>query len=160
LCLEACPTDAFVDARQLDARRCISYLTIEHRGPVPEALRSQVGDWVFGCDVCQDVCPYNRTSLPSGEQTEPFAAGDRWDAMDAAGLLTVGEDAFDEWARGSPVKRPGREGMARNAALVLGNTGDKRHLPVLREAAARHSSETVREAAGWALRRLDETDDE
>jgi len=154
LCLDGCPTRAFVAPRELDARKCISYLTIEERRPAPEPLRAQIGDWLFGCDVCQDVCPFNRTALPAEESTRAFAPDPRWDAHDAAALLTMDAAAFATYAAGSPIQRPGRSGMARNAAIVLGNSGDKRHLPVLREAALRDGDDGVREAARWAVARL------
>ena len=153
-CLDACPTDAFVGDRDLDARRCISYLTIEHRGPIDEALRPSMGRWLLGCDVCQDVCPFNKTAPPPPEATAPFAPDARWSA-DAASLLQMDAATFDGWSIGSPVRRLGVENLARNAALVLGNTGDKVHLPVLRETASRHPSEVVRDAARWALGRLE-----
>ncbi|MDD9968492.1 MAG: tRNA epoxyqueuosine(34) reductase QueG [Myxococcales bacterium] len=153
-CLDACPTGAFRGPRRLDARRCISYLTIEHRGPIEEDLRSRLGDWLFGCDVCQDVCPFNATGAVDPSLTEAFASR-RWDVPVEA-LLRLDTDRFAALAAGSPVKRSGRAGLARNAALVLANTGARRALPVLREAAKAHDSEDVREAAGWAVRRLDE----
>ncbi len=149
-CLDACPTNAFLDARIMDARRCISYLTIEQRGPIPEGLREGVGTWLFGCDACQDVCPFNATRPLDAQRTEPFAAHPRWDAYEASDLLAFDENAFRTYARGSPISRPGRAGMARNAAIVLGNSGAKRHLPVLDSAAQTHDSEVVREAARWA----------
>ncbi len=153
-CLDACPTDAFVAERSLDARRCISYLTIEHRGPIDPALREPLGRWFLGCDVCQDVCPFNRGALPSRDSTAPFAPHPRWET-DAAALLTMTPDAFDPWSLGSPVRRLGVESAARNAALVLGNSEHgKRHLPVLRDAADRHPSDVVRDAARWAIERL------
>ena len=130
-CLDACPTRAFVGPRQLDARACIAYLTIEQRGAVPLSLRDQLGDWLFGCDVCQDVCPLNATEPPPAEQTEPFASHARWQEHDTGALLAMDDESFAAYAQGSPIKRAGRVGMARNAAIVLGNTRDKRHLPVL-----------------------------
>ena len=152
-CLDACPTRAFVSARELDARRCISYLTIEQRGAIPEPLRPRLGGWIFGCDVCQDVCPFNRTAPLASEETEPFRASERW-ARPASELLTMDDVAFDAYAEGSPIKRPGRAGMARNAAIVLGNSGDKRHLPLLAATARTHDSAIVRDAAAWAAERL------
>lgn len=154
LCLEACPTRAFAAPRELDARRCISYLTIEQRGPIPAALREPVGDWIFGCDACQDVCPYNKTSPAAEAQTAAFASDPRWQQHDAAALLRMSEEAFAAYAHASPLKRPGRAGMARNAAVVLGNAGDKRHLPLLEEAARSHDSDLVREASAWAAARI------
>lgn len=153
LCLDACPTRAFQAPRQLDARACISYLTIEHRGEIPERHRAPMGDWIFGCDVCQDVCPYNRTSLPPTERTAPYASDARLDTPTEA-LLSMDEEAFATWATGSPMKRTGRERMARNAALVLGNRGDRRHLPVLR-AATTHDDAATRDAVRWAVARIE-----
>ena len=155
LCLDSCPTDAFVGERQLDARRCISYLTIEHRGAIPEPLRAPIGRELFGCDICQDVCPFNKTSVADAAVTEPFAAHARLEVR-AEDLLDMDPDAFDDWSRGSPLRRARREGLARNAAIVLGNRGGRRHLPVLERAARGHDSEVVRDAATWAIRQLAE----
>lgn len=160
LCLDRCPTEAFAGPRELDARRCVSYLTIEHEGPVDPALREGLEDWIFGCDACQDVCPYNRTAPPEPSVTEPYAAHGRWEAVDAEGLLAMEEEAFLAWAEGSPARRSGRTRMARNAAYVLGNVGERRHLPVLREAARGHEDEGVREAARWAGERIEERGEE
>lgn len=153
LCLDACPTRAFEGPRALDATRCISYLTIEHRGPIPEHHRDALGDWMFGCDVCQDVCPYNHGSS-SPEFMPAFEPGPHWDGVDAEALVRMDEEAFRTFSRGSPLKRATREGLARNSALVLGNRGERRHLMVLDEAAASHDSATVREAARWASKAL------
>ena len=150
LCLDACPTRAFSGPRSLDARKCISYLTIEHRGAIPAAHRKALGPWAFGCDVCQDVCPYNQTSGAADGSLDAFEPGDRWTGVDAAELLQMTEDRFRAWAEGSPVKRAQQEGLARNMALVLGNRGEEIHLPVLDEARRSHPSEVVREAAEWA----------
>ena len=150
LCLDACPTRAFSEPRSLDARKCISYLTIEHRGAIPAAHRKALGPWAFGCDVCQDVCPYNQTSGAADGSLDAFEPGDRWTGVDAAELLQMTEDRFRAWAEGSPVKRAQHEGLARNMALVLGNRGEEIHLPVLDEARQNHPSEVVREAAEWA----------
>ena len=155
-CLDVCPTRAFVGPRELDARRCISYLTIEQRGEIPEPLRAGVGAWLFGCDACQDVCPYNQRVHANEDATAPFAADPRWDTHDAASLLTLSEEAFGVYAQGSPIKRAGRDGMARNAAVVLGNVGTRRQLPVLTQAAQLHSDPVVREAASWACARIRE----
>ncbi len=129
LCLDACPTDAFVGARELDARRCISYLTIEHEGPIEPELADRMGDWLFGCDVCQDVCPYNRTSLPDAATTEPFAPHPRFEQTDCEDLIAMDEAAYRDWSEGSPLRRPGQARMARNARIVLAN--GKRSLPVV-----------------------------
>ena len=154
LCLEACPTRAFVEPRALDARRCISYLTIEHRGPVPLEHREDIGEWLFGCDVCQDVCPYNQAAGSTERSIDAFAPGDRWTGVEAADFLGMDDEAFRRWAEGSPLKRAKREGLARNAAIVLGNRGDAVHLRVLDDARREHPSPAVREAADWGAARL------
>jgi epoxyqueuosine reductase len=147
-CLDACPTGAFVDPYVLDARRCIAYLTIEHRGPIPADLRPGIGRWTFGCDVCQDVCPWNRRAPVTGET----AFGPRRHPP-LAELLALGEAAYLEGFRGSPVKRARREGLARNAAIALGNGGAAGDVPALREALG-HAEPTVRGHAAWALGRI------
>ncbi len=158
-CLDACPTDAFVGPHELDARRCISYLTIEHEGAIDDALKPRIAPWVFGGDACQDVCPYNRTSPAAPEVTEPFAEHPRFRETPLESLLAWDdEEAFRSYAQGSPLKRAGRAKLARNAALVLGGAGDRRALPVLREAASKHEDAAAREAAAWAIARLEGTD--
>lgn len=151
LCLDGCPTAAFPRPWVLDARRCVSYLTIEQPDAFPEALRAPVGDRVFGCDTCQDVCPFNRTAPPPPEGTRPFVDAGRWEGLTVADLLGLSEAEFAARAEGSPLARPGREGMARNAAVVLGNTGTRVHLPILQHAASYDPSVVVRESAAWAL---------
>jgi epoxyqueuosine reductase len=150
-CLDACPTRAFVAERELDARRCISYLTIEHEGPIEPSLREAMGDRFFGCDLCQDVCPFNRTAPPDAATTTAFAPDARLAGVDAAAILAMSDEAHAAFTLASPLQRPGREGLARNAAIVLGNRGQARHLPVLRHSAESDPSETVREAASWAV---------
>jgi epoxyqueuosine reductase len=150
-CLEACPTGAFVGPGQLDARRCISYLTIELRGSVPEELRPQVGDWLFGCDVCQEVCPWNRKG-PAGSEPALQARAELL-ALDPAELLGLSDDEFRRRFRGTALMRAKRRGLLRNAALVLGNRGDPDALPALRRAL--HDAEPlVRDAAQWAIERI------
>jgi epoxyqueuosine reductase len=149
-CLDACPTQAFPKPGVLDATKCISYLTIELRGPMPEELRSDLGDWLFGCDVCQDVCPWNRHGgSPSiARPMQPDLA-----TLDPLELLTLNEAAFRKRFRGTAFLRTKRTGMLRNAAIVLGNTGGSEAIPVLQKA-LEDSDETIREAAAWALVRL------
>jgi epoxyqueuosine reductase len=148
-CLEACPTDAFVEPYVLDARRCISYLTIELRDrPVPVEFREQMGDWLFGCDVCQEVCPWNRKAPVS--PVPEFVPREDLAAADAARFLLMNEEEFQREYGATPLSRPGRTGMARNAAIVLGNTHDPRWLPSLRQA-LEDPSPLVREAAAWAI---------
>jgi epoxyqueuosine reductase len=147
-CLDACPTAAFVDPYVLDARRCIAYLTIEHRGPIPVEQRSGIGSWVFGCDVCQDVCPWNRHARRTGEaafRPRPHPA--------LADLLLLDAAAYRERLRASPLKRARREGLARNAAVALGNRRQADDVPAL-AAALGHADPTVRGHAAWALGRI------
>jgi epoxyqueuosine reductase len=118
-CLDACPTQAFVAPYVLDSRRCISYLTIELRGSVAADLRPGLGDWLFGCDICQDVCPWNRFA-PVGNEGGFFPAPDA-NPLDLPGLFDLDEDAFRRRFRHTPLWRPKRRGLLRNAALVLGN---------------------------------------
>jgi epoxyqueuosine reductase len=151
-CLDACPTSAFPEPYVLDATRCISYLTIELRDlPIPEILRAGVGDWLFGCDVCNDVCPWNHkapaTTVPA-LQPDPAIAD-----TDAVELLSLSREEFDRRFARTPLSRPGRDGMLRNACLVLGNSGDARFREVLAAAAA-DESPLVRDAAAWALEQL------
>jgi epoxyqueuosine reductase len=150
-CLDACPTAAFVAPGQLDARRCISYLTIELRGHIEEEWREPLGEWVFGCDVCQEVCPWNRKAPPGGEGAfqQHYANGN----IDLVELLQLSEEEFRRRFRDSPLWRPRRSGMLRNAALVLGNRGDPAALPAL-EKAASDVDPVVRDAAQWALERI------
>ncbi len=158
LCLDACPTDAFVGPRQLDATRCISYLTIEHRGPIPIPLRSQIGSWVFGCDVCQEVCPWNRA--------RPFAAHEELAPetgvganLDLVELFDLDDAAFRQRFRGTPLTRAKRSGLLRNAAVVLGNLGDPVAIPSLAHALD-DVDPLVRRHAAWALGQLGEKSSE
>jgi len=150
-CLDACPTEAFPRAFVLDARRCIAYLTIELRGTIAEPDRPLVGEHLFGCDDCQTVCPFNasaRTRKPSGDG--PFEPADGLRAASMAGLLTE-EGCKAVLPPGSPLLRTGAQGLARNAALVLGNRRQITALGALERAADGHSSAVVREAARWAV---------
>lgn len=149
-CLDACPTDAFVDAGRLDARRCVSYLTIEHDGPIPEALRPGLGRWVFGCDTCQEVCPHNHDPVASAELDLAPRPDHAW--LDLPALLETPDDALVARFQGTPIRRAAPVRLKRNAAIVLGNLGDLAAAPALRRALA-HESEVVAEAAAWALAR-------
>ena len=126
-CLHACPTEAFPSAGQLDARRCISYLTIELRESIPEPLRTPMGEWVFGCDVCQEVCPWNRKAPEAGG----LPARAELAALDLIKLLGMSEPEFRERFRDTALSRPRRAGLLRNAAIVLGNRGPAAALPAL-----------------------------
>ena len=152
-CLDACPTDAFVGPHVLDARRCISYLTIELRGAIPEELRADVGEWLFGCDVCQEVCPWNRKAPTTADPA--FRPRPDLNPADALAILTEGEGDWRRRFRGTPLDRPKRTGLRRNAAVVLGNVGDPRCLPTLARIAADDDEDPiVRDAAAWAAERL------
>jgi epoxyqueuosine reductase len=150
-CLDACPTDAFAGPFQLDARRCISYLTIELRGEVPSELRGGIGEWVFGCDVCQEVCPWNRKAPPGTEPALAPAVVGR--TLDLIELLGLSEEEFRRRFRDTALWRSRRRGLLRNAAIVLGNRGDARALPAL-ERALGDAEPLVREAAHWAIERI------
>jgi epoxyqueuosine reductase len=155
-CQAACPTNAFPAPYQLDARRCISYLTIEHKGPIPEALRPGIGNRIYGCDDCLAVCPWNkfaqvaranRAFLPRAELVAPALAD----------LLALDDAGFREVFAGSPIKRIGRNRMVRNAAIAAGNSGDTAFIPVL--ARLRNDDDpVVAEAASWALAQLGAND--
>lgn len=151
-CLEACPTDAFVEAGTLDARKCISYLTIELRDqPIPAELRTGMQDWMFGCDVCQEVCPWNRKAPISGEPA--FQPVETFTPVDACELLTLDEAAFQERFQSTPMSRARRAGLLRNAAIVLGNRGDQSAVPALL-GVLNDDEPLIRGAAAWALGRL------
>lgn len=148
-CLDHCPTQAFPQPQLLDATRCISYLTIELRGPVPRELRPGIGDWLFGCDVCQDVCPWNRKSPAT---TEPaFQPVEQ--PVDAVALLAMDDDAFRRRFRHTPLWRSKRRGILRNAAIVLGNQRRPETVPALTRS-LNDREPLIRGAAAWALGRI------
>jgi epoxyqueuosine reductase len=153
LCLEACPTDAFDRPFVLDPRRCVSYLTIELRGPMPAELRPGVGEHLFGCDDCQDVCPYNRAAGETKPRYLPFS---RWSETTLEGLADLDRDSYEALVVGSPLKRATREGLARNAITVLANRREPRYREFLEKAAREHPDPAVREHAAWGLSLLDE----
>ena len=146
-CIDICPTGAIVAPYVLDNRRCISYLTIENRGAIPRDLRPLVGDWVFGCDLCQDVCPVNFKAAHSEE--EAFRAV-RFDLLDLAGMLELTDEGFRERFRNSPIKRATRVGLQRNVCVALGNTGDPASVDPLAKA-LNNGEPLLRGHAAWAL---------
>jgi epoxyqueuosine reductase len=155
-CLDACPTGAFPRPFVLDPRRCISYLTIELRGASPVHLREATGDHLFGCDDCQTSCPFNASERPRDRRgLSPFEPGEAMRSASLVGLLSGGTEGWDAFATGSPLKRATADGLARNAAVVLGNRREVAALPELTKAAEHHASPVVREAAGWAIRRCE-----
>jgi epoxyqueuosine reductase len=150
-CLDACPTNAFPAPYQLDATKCISYLTVEKRGGIPEDLRDGIGRQVFGCDICQDVCPWNRhaplTTTPELEARTSLVNPE----LDWLARLSLEE--FREVFRGTPVKRAKHASFLRNVAIAMGNSREERFLPILHEL-AQHADAAVRDAAEWAMRKL------
>jgi epoxyqueuosine reductase len=149
LCLDACPTRAFAAPRVLDARKCIAYLTIEHEGPIEPELRPQIGDWLFGCDACQEVCPFNRSAPLAPDPA--LLPTSRLEEIAAEELLQISEQDFEGMLTRSPLRRPGRAGLARNAAIVLGNARAKRSLPILQRSALLDPSDVVKDASKWAV---------
>jgi len=155
LCLDACPTGALTEPYTLDARKCISYLTIELRDSIPESYRAPMGEWLFGCDICQEVCPFNRPrahqplrAQPTQEpRLKPRALPRLYD------LLTMDESQFAEQFRGSAIKRAKWRGLIRNALIVAGNKGDLSLCPII-ERYCQHEDPVLRETAQWARARL------
>ena len=161
-CLDVCPTDAFPEAYVLDATRCISYSTIESRGPIPEALREAQGDHVFGCDLCQTVCPWNR-SRPRSPLPDPLglrsqlAKRPEWNAPTLQWILSLSEDEFRDATRRSALRRSGHRGLIRNALVAAGNAGD----PALRAVVQSHvdgDDPLLQEHAEWALMQMERVD--
>jgi epoxyqueuosine reductase len=150
-CIEACPTDALIAPYQLDSNRCISYLTIEKRGTIPEEIRADMGRHVFGCDICQDVCPWNRKSpVTTAAEFQP-REGLVNPALEWLAEITAEE--FEEKFRRSPVRRTKRSGLRRNAVIAMGNSREQRFAPAL-ERLADDDDVTVAEAARWAAQQL------
>jgi epoxyqueuosine reductase len=149
-CLDACPTDAFVGPHELDATKCISYLTIEHRSPIPAEIRPQMDDWILGCDVCQDVCPWNSKSpLSTLDVFQPRAD---FNALELPELFELSEDEFRVRFRKTPLWRPKRRGILRNAAIALGNHPSAVGLQAL-ELGINDEAPLVRGAVAWAIGR-------
>ena len=153
-CLDACPTGALVEPYRLDARCCISYLTIEHRGPAPAEFREAIGERVFGCDACQEVCPWNsKVPLSLRERAGVRAAGDQpTQTLDLAELFFLDEAGFRQRFRGTALWRAGRRGLLRNAAIVLGNHPHPSAVPALNRGFT-DADPVIREACAWALGR-------
>lgn len=151
-CLDACPTHAFVAPYVLDSRRCISYLTIELRSTPPEDLRAGIGDWILGCDVCQEVCPWNRRAPASQEQA--FQPATDANPLDLVALFELDDEAFRRRFRDTPLWRPKRRGILRNAAIVLGNQRFAEAIPALARGLG-DSEPVVRGACAWALGQIE-----
>ena len=155
-CIDDCPTGAIVAPYVVDNSRCISYLTIENRGAIPREMRPLVQDWIFGCDICQDVCPVNRRAREAGQPIPPAALG--WEPegrgrIDLAQLLEMSEDEFRQRFAGTSIMRAKRVGMQRNACVALGNAADGSAVPALAKALA-IAEPLVRGHAAWALGRI------
>jgi epoxyqueuosine reductase len=170
-CIDACPTDALIAPRQMDATRCIAYLTIEKKGAIPVDLRAPIGRQVFGCDICQDVCPWNRKTNQTSiiGKTSPQQSVTQTSTHQPDGMLPrpqlinpaldwlAGMDAtsFKRWFKGSPIERTRRKRLHRNVAIAMGNTGDRQFLPQLKSwAAAEVEDPTLAEAATWAISQI------
>ena len=150
-CIDDCPTGAIVAPYVIDNRKCISFLTIELRGPIPRDLRPLMGDWVFGCDICQDVCPVNWKAAPALEPA--FRKRHDFDAPALLPLLELDDEAFRERFRGSPIKRTKRVGLQRNVCVALGNIGDPVAVPALARI-LETGEPLLREHAVWALGKI------
>lgn len=150
-CIEACPTDAIVEPNLLDSRLCISYLTIELKGSIPKALRPKMGNLIFGCDICQEVCPWNSKATPTGETGFQPREGNL--APKLLSLVGMTQAEFSRRFKGSPIKRAKRRGFLRNVLVAIGNWRVQRAVPVLKEALA-DAEPLVRAHAAWALGRI------
>ena len=147
-CITACPTDCILPDRTLDSRRCISYLTIEQRDEIPEELRSKMGNWIFGCDICQQVCPWNRFAQPADSAFEtktslPVLRGD----------LLLSPTNFNQRFKKSPIKRTKRRGYLRNIAIAIGNKKNKKDIPLL-EQAMQDEEPLIQTHVKWALEKI------
>ncbi len=151
-CIEACPTEAILPNRSLDARRCISYLTIENKGDIPADLRPKMQDWIFGCDICQQACPWNKFSAPAGDASFQPSAGSA--PTDLIATLALTPQSFNRQFKRSPIQRAKRRGFLRNASVALGNLGNEEAIPAL-ETARNDSEPLVRDHANWAIEQIE-----
>ena len=152
-CLVTCPTRALQEPYTLDANRCISYLTIEHREEIPEGLRSQMGDWIFGCDICQLICPWNKPGQEATDILEEFQPREELLDVDLIEELGLSQEEFSARFKGSPVKRAKQRGYTRNVAIALGNRGEEDALPAL-EKALENPEPLLRKTAAWAIGKI------
>ena len=152
-CIDACPTKCILPDRTLDAGRCISYLTIEEKGAIPEHLRPEIGDWFFGCDLCQEVCPWNLRFAQPGSNPA-FHPREILNPPQLASFLQLEAGSWRRELRGSPLERPRRRGLVRNAAVVAGNTGRSDLLGQLERILLKGDEPLLREQAAWAIARI------
>jgi epoxyqueuosine reductase len=150
-CLDACPTEAFTAPGQLDARRCISYLTIEHKGPISSEFKGKMGRWVFGCDDCQEICPHNPKAPAPGQDDFAPRVGHAW--LDLEWIMNTSDEKLIAHFQGSPIRRPGPQGLKRNASIALGNLGDTAARACLLPH-IHHPDPGVSDAVQWALERV------
>jgi epoxyqueuosine reductase len=151
-CIEACPTDCILPDRTLDARRCISYLTIENKGDIPEELRPLMQDWIFGCDLCQTACPWNRFAAPERDASFQPSSGSPF--PDLVHALALTPSTFNRQFKRSPIQRAKRRGLLRNAAVALGNISDERAIPAL-EKVCNDPEPIVQEHTKWAIEQIE-----
>jgi epoxyqueuosine reductase len=153
ICIDQCPTGAITAPYTIDTPRCLSFQTIEQRGAIPRELRSKLGDWVFGCDVCQEVCPYTKAVTVNADPAfAPRTIDNAYPSLRA--LLAMSQNEFVSMYAGTPVTRAKRRGLARNAAVALGNVGGDADLPVLIQALNTHDEPLVRSHAAWAVGKI------
>ncbi len=152
-CLEACPTGCILPDRTIDARRCISYLTIELKGPIPVELRPAIGNWIFGCDICQEVCPWNQRFARS-QGDAAFAPRPGLPEPSLIDELSLTPQAFNRKYAGSPVMRAKRRGYLRNVVVALGNSAAPSSVPALANALTQDGESLIRAHAAWALGRI------
>ena len=155
-CIDICPTQAIIEPYRLDARRCISYLTIEHKGSIPEPLRPLIGNRVYGCDDCQLICPWNKYAAVTGE--DDFTVRNGLDDASLVELFSWNKEEFDTKLAGSPIRRIGHEQWLRNLAIGLGNASSSKKISGALQARYNDNSTLVREHVQWALRQHDLSD--
>jgi epoxyqueuosine reductase len=151
-CVEACPTGCILPNRTIDANRCISFLTIENKGAIPDEMKSRVGNWFFGCDICQMVCPHNTRT---DRQPDPLDKSRLSEFINLTEMLTWEPKAFTDAFQDTALTRTKPRGLIRNAAVVLGNQGDRNALPLLKDMLTRESDPVIQDASHWAIHQIE-----